>query len=107
MRHRDAELRGVPVITKSGEKVGKLAAFVIDAEHHEVAQYVVARSSLLSSIMPDELLVHPSQVISLDAEMMVVEDAAVAERAEARRIAERAAEPAPGGTSSSTIKARS
>ncbi|MEY4745176.1 MAG: PRC-barrel domain [Candidatus Parcubacteria bacterium] len=100
MRFRDADLRGVPVVTKSGEKIGKLAAYVIDAERHEVAQYVVSRSSLLSKIMPDELLIHPTQVISLDAEMMVVEDAAVTERAEARRIAEHAAEAAPGGTSS-------
>ncbi|HTK04026.1 MAG TPA: PRC-barrel domain-containing protein [Candidatus Eisenbacteria bacterium] len=97
MRFRDADLRGIPVVTKGGEKIGKLAAYVIDAEHHEIAQYVVARSSLLSSILPDELLVHPGQVISLDAEMMVVEDSAVSERAEARNIAERAAEAAPGG----------
>lgn len=108
MRYRDADLRGIPVITKSGEKVGKLAAIVIDAEHHEVAQYVVARASLLSSIIPDELLVHPGQVVSLDGEMMVVEDAAVAERAEARRIAERSAETAAGGTSSmKAMKVRS
>lgn len=100
MRFRDADLRGVPVVTKSGEKVGKLAAYVIDTERHEVAQYVVARSSLLSKIIPDELLVHPDQVVSLDAEMMVIEDAAVTERAEARRMAERAAEAAPGSTSS-------
>ncbi|HSD12845.1 MAG TPA: PRC-barrel domain-containing protein [Patescibacteria group bacterium] len=100
MRFRDADLRGVPVVTKSGDKVGKLAAYVIDAGRHEIAQYVVARSSLLSKILPDELLVHPDQVVSLDAEMMVIEDAAVTERAEARRIAERAAEAASGGTSS-------
>ncbi|HTM69034.1 MAG TPA: PRC-barrel domain-containing protein [Candidatus Binatia bacterium] len=104
MRYRDADLRGIPVITKSGDKVGKLAAFVIDAEHHEVAQYVVARASLLSSIMPDELLVHPGQVVSLDGEMMVVEDAAVTERAEARQLAKRAAEPAAGGTSTMALK---
>ncbi len=100
MLFRDADLRGVPVVTKSGEKVGKLVAYVIDAERHEVAQYVVARSSLLSKILPDELLVHRDQVVSLDAEMMVIEDAAVTERAEARRIAEHAAEAATGGTSS-------
>lgn len=100
MRFRDADLRGVPAVTKSGEKVGKLAAFVIDAGRHEVAQYVVARSSLLSKILPDELLVHPDQVVSLDADMMVIEDAAVTERAEARRMAEHAAEAASGGTSS-------
>ena len=100
MRFRDAELRGIPVITKSGQKIGKLAAYIIDAERHEVAQYVVSRSSLLSKILPDELLIAPGQVVSLDAEMMVVEDNAVGERAEARRIAERTAEAASGGANS-------
>jgi sporulation protein YlmC with PRC-barrel domain len=100
MRFRDAELRGIPVITKSGQKVGKLVAYVIDAERHDVAQYVVSRTSLLAKILPDELLVAPSQVISLDAEMMGVADGAVEERAEARHIAERAAEAASGGTHS-------
>jgi sporulation protein YlmC with PRC-barrel domain len=100
MRFRDADLRGIPVVTKSGEKLGKLAAYVIDAERHEVAQYVVSRSSLLAKILPDELLIAPVQVISLDAEMMVVEDGAVAERAEARGIAQRSAEASPGGANS-------
>ena len=106
MRYRDTDLRGIPVITKSGEKVGKLSAFVLDAEHHEVVQYVVARASLLSSIIPDELLVHRGQVISIDAEMMVVEDAAVAEKAEARQIAKHAEQTANGASSMKAMKVR-
>ena len=101
MQYRDVELRGIPVITRSGQKIGKLAAYVIDAEHHEVAQYVVSRSSLLSRILPDELLVNRSQVISLDSEMMVVQDGLVAERAAERR-AKRPAEAATTGASTST-----
>src|SRR5258708_5428976 len=96
MRFRDVELRGIPVITKSGQKVGKLAAYVIDAERHEVAQYVVTRSRLLSRILPEELLIDRSQVVSLDAEMMVVNDGAVPERAEARKMIEPVAEAATG-----------
>jgi sporulation protein YlmC with PRC-barrel domain len=96
MRFRDVELRGIPVITKSGQKVGKLSAYVIDADRHEVAQYVVVRSRLLSRLLPDELLVDRSQVVSLDAEMMVINDNAVTERAEARKMIEQAAEAATG-----------
>jgi sporulation protein YlmC with PRC-barrel domain len=83
MRYRDSDLRGVPVTTKSGRKLGKLAAFVVDPEHHEVRQYVVTKATLISKLFPDELLIAPAQVISLDADLMVVEDGAVAEKAEA------------------------
>ena len=104
MRFRDADLRGIPVQTKTGDKVGKLLAFVIDADHHEVTQYVVARSSLLSKIIPDEFLVHRSQVISIDADRMVINDAAVTEAAEVvRRMTEHVTEPAPHGASSMKV----
>ncbi len=99
MQYRDVELRGIPVITRSGQKIGKLAAFVIDAERHEVAQYVVSRSSLLARILPDEMLVHRAQVISLDSEMMVVDDGVVAERSAERKI-QQPVEAAAGGASS-------
>lgn len=97
-RYRDADLRGVHVVTRSGEKVGKLMAFELDADSHEVAQYVVARASVLAAFMPTELLVHPSQVVSLDNELMVIDDALLAERAEARAIAEHAATAQPAST---------
>jgi sporulation protein YlmC with PRC-barrel domain len=102
MRFRDADLRGIPVQTKSGQKVGKLKAFVIDAEHHEVSQYVVAKAgTLLSKIMPDEFLVHRSQVVSMDGDRMIILDAAVTEAAEVvRRMTEHVAEPASHGASS-------
>lgn len=101
MRFRDADLRGIPVQTKGGDKVGKLLAFVIDADQHEVTQYVVARSSLLSKLMPDEFLVHRSQVVSIDAERMVINEAAVTEAAEVvRRMTEHVTEPAAHGASS-------
>lgn len=81
MLFRSANLRGIPVVTKkSGEKLGKLAGFVIDADTHAVEQYVVSKSRLLSALLPDDLLIHRSQVVSLDDERMVVEDAAVHDR---------------------------
>jgi sporulation protein YlmC with PRC-barrel domain len=83
MRHRDADLRGVPVTTKSGRKLGRLTGFVLDAETHEIAQYVVTRGTLISKLFPEELLIAPGQVVSLDADLMVVDDGAVAEKAAA------------------------
>ncbi len=102
MQYRDVELRGIPVITRSGQKLGKLSAYVIDAEHHEVAQYVVTRSSLLARILPDELLVHRSQVVSLDSEMMVVDDNVITEKAAERKMAHPAETAPASGASAST-----
>lgn len=74
MQFRDKDLRGVPVFTKSGDKIGKLVGFLIDTNQHTVAQYLVSRSRLISRILPEELSISPSQVISLDVEKMVVDD---------------------------------
>jgi uncharacterized protein YrrD len=82
MRYRDVELRGIPAVTKSGEKLGKLVAFEIDTAHHEVTHYVVSRTSLFARLLPSELLVAPGQVVSIDTDLMVVEDGAVAVREE-------------------------
>jgi len=84
MRLRDKEIRGLPVVTTDGEKIGKLAGFVVDTETHAVVQYVVTKSRLLSALLPKELLVHPSQVVSVDDEKMVVKGEFIAvEAAEA------------------------
>jgi len=85
MRLSDKELRGLPVVTAvSGEKIGRLTGFVVDGESHAVIQYVVAKSRTLSALLPKELLVHPSQVVSIDDEKMVVKGEFIAvEAAEA------------------------
>lgn len=84
MRFSDKELRGLPVVTKSGDRIGKLTGLVIESESHAVVQYIVAKSRLLSAFLPKELLIHPSQVISIDEEKMVVKgDMVVLEAAEA------------------------
>lgn len=87
MRFRDKELRGLPVVTRAGVKVGKIAGIIIDADAHSVAQYVVRRMRLILPFLPQELLVHPSQVVSLDREKMVVSDGAVVEAADVRATA--------------------
>ena len=74
MRLRDSELRGLPVFTASGERVGTVAGVILDAASHAVAQYAVTRSRRLTDLIPSELLVAPSQVQRLDHESMVVDD---------------------------------
>ncbi len=100
MKVRYEDLRNIPVVTKkSGEKLGKLAGFVLDTDTHAVEQYVVSKSRLLSALLPDDLLIHHSQVVSIDTEKMVVEDSAVHERVAAAIIPKSLVETA-GGTAS-------
>lgn len=93
--YRDKQLRGIPVETKRGQRVGRLSGFVIDPRTHAVAQYVVSKNRFLSALIPGELLIHSTQVISLDNEKMIVVDGAVEEKiSEALKIPSRQAHPA-------------
>ncbi len=98
MNYRDSDLRGLPVVTEAGDKVGRLAGLMIDAGSHSVAHYVVAKSRLLAAILPKELLVHPSQVVSIDDEKMVVKADLVTEAVAAEVVGVRR-DPATGGIS--------
>lgn len=75
MRYRDKELRNVPVETKSGTVLGKLSGYVMDSGSHKVIQYVVKKAHPLAKILPSELFVHSDQVISIEQDRIVVDDA--------------------------------
>ena len=75
MRYRDKELRNVPVETKSGNILGKLSGYVLDSGSHKVIQYVVKKAHPLAKILPSELLVHTDQVVSIEKDKIVVDDA--------------------------------
>jgi sporulation protein YlmC with PRC-barrel domain len=94
---RDKEIIGLPVATETGEKLGRLAGLILDVDRHAVIDYVVDKSGLLSAVLPKELVVHSSMVVSIDAERIVVRSGAVAEvGTERARWADR---PAPAGLS--------
>ena len=75
MRYRDKELRNVPVETKSGTMLGKLSGYIMDSGSHMVVQYVVKKAHPLAKILPSELLIHSDQVISIEPDKIVVDDA--------------------------------
>lgn len=70
----DDQLVGILVETEAGERIGTLAGFVIDAESGIVVQYRVRAPGIVSALFPGirEMLVHHQQVISLDAQRMVI-----------------------------------
>jgi sporulation protein YlmC with PRC-barrel domain len=102
MRFHDKDLRGIVVVTEGGETLGKLIGFIIDADLHAVVQYAVARSKLLSALLPDEILVHHSQVVSVDGERMVVKDEVAEAKADAK-LRVREATGIPGAATRSEI----
>ena len=90
MRILDSDLRGLSVVTETGDPVGKISGFMFDIDTHSIIHYVVSKSRLLSALLPDELIVHHSQVISVDEEKMVIKGGLteVEERARALQVRE-------------------
>ncbi len=67
-------LIGLPVETRSGRSVGKVSAVEIDAETHAVTHYRVRPRQTIQGLFANELIIAPSQVVSVSAERMVVEE---------------------------------
>lgn len=75
MRLTTKDLISLPVETKSGEKLGKIAALEIDCETQQIVCYYVKSSNPIKDLVfQDQLIISPTQVISITAEKMVVED---------------------------------
>lgn len=73
-------LINLPVRTESGEDVGRIADFEIDADSQKISAYYVKPGRFLSGLFSDNLLIKPAQVIAISLEQMIVEDNAVKEK---------------------------
>lgn len=67
------QLLGLPVETKSGDKLGLIDGFNLESDSHLIYQYLVKPAGL-SKIFSQELIINRQQVLSLSAEKMVVDD---------------------------------
>lgn len=73
MHLRDHELRGLRVETTAGEYIGRLIGFVFDTDGCVVSQFRVRPPGILPLFDASrELLIHVSQVVSVDEQRMVV-----------------------------------
>lgn len=95
MRLRDDDLIGLRVETTTGEHIGRIIGFVLDTQGGVVVQYRVRPPGFLATLFPTarELLVHQAQVVSIDANRMVVESGHTLERSGGKR--RRALAPSP------------
>jgi sporulation protein YlmC with PRC-barrel domain len=72
-----ADLLHLPVYTAAGQHLGRVTGFDIEITSHSVAAYYV-RTGLIKGLWHHELVINRSQVISISAERMVVDDSATA-----------------------------
>lgn len=70
------QLLHLPVETKNGSKLGEICGINFDAERHLVVSYAV-KAAYLPRPFASELLIAPSQVLSITTEKMVVIDMAI------------------------------
>lgn len=68
------KLIGLSVFTQAGEALGKISDFEMEPQSQKIIRYYVASKDLIKEIFNKELIVSSSQVISITAEKMVVED---------------------------------
>jgi len=70
----DKTLLKLPVFTKSGTRLGKVAGFDFDVETHGILRYRVRPKGLAASVLKHPMMIAREQVLSIDAERMVVDD---------------------------------
>ena len=64
----------LPVQTKSGAPLGRVAGFDFDVESQTVLRWHVRPKGLAARVLKKPLLISRDQVVSIDAEKMVVDD---------------------------------
>ncbi|MBF8280898.1 MAG: PRC protein [Candidatus Magasanikbacteria bacterium] len=89
-------LIGLPVYTRSNQRLGRIVSFDVDADLQRISEYQVRRSLFSKRA----IIVPASKVISISASRMIVEDA-VAVTSSVRR-----AEVAPVAVSGAAMTAR-
>lgn len=89
------EMVGVAVLTRSGQSVGKVISFDLDAVTGQMMRLRIQTGGLVAGLLHTELYVVATAVISMSLESVVIADAAVTvgESASASSVA---SPPVPG-----------
>lgn len=73
------QLIGLPVYTLSGQHLGRVVDFELDASSHIIKKYIVKSGGLIKEFLQKELIINREQVISISDERMVVDDSLIME----------------------------
>ncbi len=87
-------MAGLPVAKRSGQTLGKLASFDVDADTGRIKTFHVKSGNLVSGLLGDELMIAWDQVLELTETRLVVADNAVPAGERALAKAATAAPPA-------------
>lgn len=72
-------LIGLTVKTKSNQMLGKIVDFEVDSETQTIEKYYVKSQGLVRGLFEDKLIINKRQVISINNELMIVQDAVITE----------------------------
>lgn len=75
------QLKRLPVETESGQRMGAISDVILDIDSHNVRQYEV-KSGGLQRVFEKELLISPSQIISISKDKIIVMDGAYRQTAD-------------------------
>ena len=78
MKIVSSDLLNLPVYTQSGQNLGRINSFEVDIDNHAIIFYQI-KTGLIKGLLHEQLTVHPSQVVSVSLEKMVVKDNVVKE----------------------------
>lgn len=74
MNIHSKELIGLPVRTRSGLAIGKVASLDVDMDTGRIVTFYVKSGNLVTGLLADELMVSWASVIELTAEALMVAD---------------------------------
>lgn len=90
------KLTGLPVETKSGDKLGRVKDFDLDADTLEIKTVCARPKSIAKELVSGDLIIGRNLIISVDEKRMVVDDLLARELARGAGAEKRiAAESAP------------
>lgn len=67
-------LLNLPVETKSGQVLGLISRFDLEADEQRIFCYYVKSSRIIRGLLAKELIISADQVISINEKKMIVED---------------------------------
>ncbi len=74
------QIKNLPVVTKSGQILGKVKDIEINIETQNISKYIIKSNQITKRLAGKELIISPGQVISIDDQKMIVEDGTVKDR---------------------------
>ncbi len=74
MKINQRQLIGLPVVTESGQKLGRLKSINIDSDTQSILEYEVKASSLIKGLIEGDLIIPRGQIVDISLKQITVQD---------------------------------